>query len=190
MSGRPCGQNSFLVLHLGFRAILYGSDLGIELCRSLFYFRQRFPGVLSEVLCLVDCSTGRLERRFELATDLMSAPKGNIDWSQYATRQLPRGNFLSVPCTFPDLRDDRYLKGAIRFALEKQVPIPRNTARARRLHPPPDFLGRVTATKKAGCRDVVTTPYANRWWYFDGALEKTGNRFPSPAPPSAPPDRP
>ena len=31
-----------------------------------------------------------------------------------------RGDFLSVPCTFPDLRDDRHLKGAIRFAIEKQ----------------------------------------------------------------------
>ena len=34
---------------------------------------------------------------------------------------MPRGDFLSVPCTFPDLRDDRHLKGAIRFAVEKQL---------------------------------------------------------------------
>src|ERR1035438_7165288 len=37
-----------------------------------------------------------------------------------AVAALPRG-FLSVPCTFPDLRDDRHLKGAIRFAIEKQL---------------------------------------------------------------------
>lgn len=34
---------------------------------------------------------------------------------------MPRGDFLSVPCTFPDLRDDRLLKGAIRFSVEKQL---------------------------------------------------------------------
>ena len=34
---------------------------------------------------------------------------------------MPSGDFLSVPCTYPDLRDDRLLKGAIRFAVEKQL---------------------------------------------------------------------
>jgi 5-methylcytosine-specific restriction endonuclease McrBC regulatory subunit McrC len=80
------------------------------------------PWVLSfMVLARLKILLDRLERRFELATDVLSAPKGNINWTQYATRQLPRGNFLSVPCTFPDLRDDRHLKGAIRFSLEKQL---------------------------------------------------------------------
>jgi 5-methylcytosine-specific restriction endonuclease McrBC regulatory subunit McrC len=69
--------------------------------------------VLARLKNLLD----RLERRFELTSEVRSAPKGSIDWTQYATHQLPRGNFLSVPCTFPDLRDDRQLKGAI----EKQL---------------------------------------------------------------------
>jgi len=80
------------------------------------------PWVLSfMVLARLKALLERLERRFELATEILSAPKGSIDWTQYATRQLPPGNFLSVPCTFPDLRDDRQLKGAIRFAIEKQL---------------------------------------------------------------------
>lgn len=73
--------------------------------------------VLARLKALLD----RLERRFEIVTETRSAPKGNIDWTRYATRQMPRGDFLSVPCTFPDLRDDRHLKGAIRFALERQM---------------------------------------------------------------------
>lgn len=73
--------------------------------------------VLARVKALLD----RLDRRFEVTTETRSAPKGRIEWTQYATRQMPRGDFLSVPCTFPDLRDDRHLKGAIRFAVEKQV---------------------------------------------------------------------
>jgi 5-methylcytosine-specific restriction endonuclease McrBC regulatory subunit McrC len=80
------------------------------------------PWVLSfMVLARLKALLDRLERRFELTTETRSNPKGNIDWTQYSTRQMPRGDFLSVPCTFPDLRDDRYLKGAIRFALEKQL---------------------------------------------------------------------
>lgn len=80
------------------------------------------PWVLSfMVLARLKALLDRLERRFEVAKELRAAPKGNVDWTQYATRQLPRGDFLSVPCTFPDLRDDRQLKGAIRFALERQL---------------------------------------------------------------------
>ncbi|MGA3017662.1 MAG: hypothetical protein ABSF62_11125 [Bryobacteraceae bacterium] len=80
------------------------------------------PWVLSfMVLARLKALLDRLERRFELTTEVRSAPKGGIDWTQYATCQVPRGNFLSVPCTFPDLRDDRQLKGAIRFAIEKQI---------------------------------------------------------------------
>jgi hypothetical protein len=73
--------------------------------------------VLARFKALLD----RLDRRFEVTTETRSAPKGRIEWAEYATRQMPRGDFLSVPCTFPDLRDDRHLKGAIRFAVERQL---------------------------------------------------------------------
>jgi 5-methylcytosine-specific restriction endonuclease McrBC regulatory subunit McrC len=80
------------------------------------------PWVLSfMVLARLKALLDRLDRRFELTTELQPAPKGRIDWTQYLTRQLPLGDFLSVPCTYPDLRDDRHLKGAIRFAIEKQL---------------------------------------------------------------------
>lgn len=73
--------------------------------------------VLARLRALLD----RIERRFEITTDTRSAPKGRIEWTQYATQQMPLGRFLSVPCTFPDLRDDRSLKSAIRFSIEKQL---------------------------------------------------------------------
>jgi McrBC 5-methylcytosine restriction system component len=80
------------------------------------------PWVLSfMILARFKALLDRLDRRFEVATETRSAPKGRIEWTQYATRQMPRGDFLSVPCTFPDLRDDRQLKGAIRFAIQKQL---------------------------------------------------------------------
>lgn len=80
------------------------------------------PWVLSfMVLARLKAMLDRLDRRFELTTEIRSAPKGSIDWTQYATREVPRGNFLSVPCTFPDLNNDRYVMGAIRFTIERQL---------------------------------------------------------------------
>lgn len=73
--------------------------------------------VLQRLKAMLD----RLERRFEVVTETRNAPKGRVEWSEYAANQMPRGLFLQVPCTFPDLRDDRLLKGAVRFAIEKQL---------------------------------------------------------------------
>ena len=63
----------------------------------------------------------QLERRFELVHEARSAPRGSVDWASYAITSVARAQFLRVPCRFPDLRDDRDLKGAIRFALQKQL---------------------------------------------------------------------
>jgi len=62
-----------------------------------------------------------MSRRFEVTSDLLKAPRGTVDWGQYATRSLPNAGFLSIPCTFPDLRDDRLLKGAIKLTVERQL---------------------------------------------------------------------
>jgi McrBC 5-methylcytosine restriction system component len=62
-----------------------------------------------------------LDRRFELAKETRRTPRGTVHWAEYATRNLARAGFLSIPCTFPDLRDDRLLKGAIRHTVERQL---------------------------------------------------------------------
>ena len=80
------------------------------------------PWVLSfMVLARLKVLLDRLERRFEIVREARSAPKGNVDWAEYFTQDMSRAKFLSVPCTFPDLRDDRQLKGAIRYTVEKQL---------------------------------------------------------------------
>ncbi|MGO8817254.1 MAG: 5-methylcytosine restriction system specificity protein McrC [Terriglobia bacterium] len=80
------------------------------------------PWVLSfMVLDRIKALLERLERRFEIVRETRPAPKGNVDWADYCTRQMSRAKFLSVPCNFPDLRDDGQLKGAIRYTLEKQL---------------------------------------------------------------------
>lgn len=80
------------------------------------------PWVLSTiVLFRIQALLRQLERRFEMVEEERQAPRGNVDWARYATGSIARGNFLRVPCRFPDLRDDRSLKSAIRFTLAKQL---------------------------------------------------------------------
>jgi len=73
--------------------------------------------ILTRLKALLD----RLERRFETVREMKAAPKGTVDWAEYCINEMSRAKFLSIPCSFPDLRDDRQLKGAIRYAVEKQI---------------------------------------------------------------------
>lgn len=80
------------------------------------------PWVLSSiVLTRVQTLLDQLERRFELFQSMQPAPKGTVNWSGYATKQIPNAQFLQIPCQYPDLRDDRSLKAAIHFTLRKQL---------------------------------------------------------------------
>lgn len=80
------------------------------------------PWVLSSmILVRLQALLDSLTRRFERTSAVLSAPKGQVDWRRYSQTQLPLGRFLAVPCTYPDLRDDRRLQAAIRFALERQL---------------------------------------------------------------------
>ena len=80
------------------------------------------PWVLSSMIlvrlqALLDCPN----RRFEIISEDRRAPRGRVNWNQYATNKVSRANLLSVPCSFVDLRDDRLLKGEIKHALEQQI---------------------------------------------------------------------
>jgi hypothetical protein len=73
--------------------------------------------VLARLKLLLDS----LDRRFELTTEIRQAPRGTVNWAEYAIRSLGHAQFLSIPCTFSDLRDDRLLKGAVRHTVERQL---------------------------------------------------------------------
>jgi hypothetical protein len=73
--------------------------------------------VLTRLKALIDS----LDRRFEMIREVRRAPHGRVDWGEYATRSLPNAAYLSIPCTLPDLRDDRWLKGAVRYTVERQL---------------------------------------------------------------------
>ncbi len=75
----------------------------------------------SMILMRLQSMLKSLDRKFEITTEIRSAPKGQVEWTRYAVQSVSRGNLLSIPCSFADLRDDRLLKGAIRYTLERQV---------------------------------------------------------------------
>jgi hypothetical protein len=80
------------------------------------------PWVLSTVVLIrLRAMLERMDRRFAMLDEVRSAPRGSVDWTRYATRHLSRAQLLSVPCRFPDLRDDWDLKAAIRFTLQRQL---------------------------------------------------------------------
>lgn len=77
------------------------------------------PWVLSSMMLLrISNLLKVMGRKFDVVTEIRTAPRGQVRWNEYATRSIPAGKFLSVPCTFPDLRRDRHLLGTIRYCLE------------------------------------------------------------------------
>ncbi len=75
----------------------------------------------SMILTRLNALLDSVDRRFEVVTDDLRAPRGRVDWSAYSLNRLPRARVLDLPCTFPDLRDDRQLKGAVRYCVERQI---------------------------------------------------------------------
>lgn len=59
-------------------------------------------------------------RRFDIVEEDLLAPRGAVDWQHYAVNRFPYGRALSVPCRYPDLRDDEELRSAIHWTVRRQ----------------------------------------------------------------------
>lgn len=80
------------------------------------------PWVLSSmILVRISNLLKGMGRKFEIVTEFHNAPRGQVRWNEYASRSMPAARFLSVPCTFPDLRSDRHLLGTVRYCLERII---------------------------------------------------------------------
>jgi 5-methylcytosine-specific restriction endonuclease McrBC regulatory subunit McrC len=80
------------------------------------------PWVLSSMILLrISNLLKSLGRRFEVVTENLTAPRGQVRWNEYASTSMPAAQFLSVPCMFPDLRRDRHLLGTIRYCLDRVI---------------------------------------------------------------------
>lgn len=80
------------------------------------------PWLLSSIVLLRIRNLLRcLGRRFEIISEDLNAPRGEVRWNDYASRSIAAGRFSSVPCNFPDLRRDKELVGTIRYCLERII---------------------------------------------------------------------
>lgn len=61
----------------------------------------------------------RLGRQFGSADESRRAPRGRVDWTDYARRSLPSGHWDRFRCIFSDLREDPWLLAALRWTLER-----------------------------------------------------------------------
>lgn len=75
--------------------------------------------------------------QFRERTEIRQTPRGQIQWSEYCTRQLPIGSLHLLPCRYSDLDIDEHLFQYIRWSLEKVgvslAPFIRSDLIARRL---------------------------------------------------------
>lgn len=78
------------------------------------------PWVLSSVvLTRMQKLLDAMERRFTIVEADLQAPRGQVEWTKYATTRLPHGRLLDVPCRYPDLRDDEDLRSAIHWVVRR-----------------------------------------------------------------------
>lgn len=79
------------------------------------------PWLLSTViLSRVEGLLKENERNFEFKHQNLSAPKGQVNWSKYITQRVSKGNFLSIPCKFPELGENKDLLSVIHHILKIQ----------------------------------------------------------------------
>lgn len=75
--------------------------------------------VLSSItLHRIQLMLDQLNRNYSYIETDLCAPKGSINWNQYATRRLPSLRLLDIPCKYPDLQDNADLKSGIHYTLK------------------------------------------------------------------------
>jgi hypothetical protein len=80
--------------------------------------RQIPSWVLSAtVLMRIEALLKQSPRRFEMNEEILSAPKGRVNWGRYAINHWGQGQCLSVPCRFPDLLEDVQLRGVMHWTV-------------------------------------------------------------------------
>jgi hypothetical protein len=78
------------------------------------------PWVLSSIILVrLKELLEKIARRFILKNEDLLVPKGTVNWTQFSTQRLPIAKAMSIPCEFPDLRDDEVLRSAIHYVLRE-----------------------------------------------------------------------
>lgn len=75
--------------------------------------------LVAPVLNRLEALLRYMKRGFVERTEIRSAPRGRIEWTQWVQRDLGKGQWGRLPCTFPDLDDDPELVAAMRWTLAR-----------------------------------------------------------------------
>jgi hypothetical protein len=60
-----------------------------------------------------------MKRGFVERTEVRATPRGRIAWTRWVQRDLGKGQWARLPCSFPDLDDDPELAAAMRWTLAR-----------------------------------------------------------------------
>lgn len=123
------------------------------------------PWVLSSmILTRMDALLRTQDRRFSMTQVDLTAPRGSVDWTAYATTRVPYARLLEVPCTFPDLQHNRELLGSIRYTVEKQIrSLEEQRGHGAHVHRLLDFAGDIWKRVRSYPPQVPTRPVIERW---------------------------
>ena len=61
----------------------------------------------------------RVRRGYRDAHEVLTKPRGQIVWTEYLAGPLRTGNWHRLPCRFPELSNDPYLRALVRWCLER-----------------------------------------------------------------------
>jgi hypothetical protein len=82
--------------------------------------REIPPWVLAgPVLMRLRKMLDELKRGFQDQEEMRQTPRGQILWQRYVSNELPKGTWHHIPCRFPELTYDLYLRSYVKWGLEQ-----------------------------------------------------------------------
>lgn len=63
----------------------------------------------------------KLTRKFKTVENILSSPRGKINWNEYSQKNISRMKFLDIPCSYSELACDADLQSAIHYVLIKHL---------------------------------------------------------------------
>ncbi len=77
--------------------------------------------IAGPVVRRLEALLARRRSTFMPRTENRATPRGRVNWGAWARRQVPVGQWTSLPCEFSDLADDPDLMAAVRWTLLRLV---------------------------------------------------------------------
>lgn len=116
--------------------------------------------------------------RFRERSELRQSPRGQIQWQEYCSRQLPAGKYHELPCRYSDLDVDESLLRYIRWSLEKVglslTPFVRSDLIARKLNEHVDQLVASLGFVQSAVPDHRSLEAMERRMRHDGSAVQSG----------------